>query len=272
MPGRTVDAREKIERLQALIETDDRDAMFEAATAAEIALDARGADAMIGLAPVDPELIARLSELADTALGRAAGLGHPEAAAEVAWRIYCAHQEDRAAEAFELVQHAADLPNGQYLLGLFLYAGFGCDKDDAASLEYHRAAAQAGFGDAMFEMYVYTSRGIAGPVDDAAALAWCRKAAEAGSPRAMANLGGFYATGHGVPRDEALAMEWYQRAAELGHGRAAATLGVMYAAGQGIEPDEELARRWFVAAIDLGYDPTALIVQCGLDPARFLDG
>jgi hypothetical protein len=98
------------------------------------------------------------------------------------------------------------------------------------------------------------------------------RAAEAGSARAMANLGGFYATGHGVEQDEGLAMEWYGRAAELGHGRAAATLGVMHAAGQGCEPDEELARRWFHVAMDLGYDPTALIVQCELDPARFLDG
>jgi TPR repeat protein len=272
MTDRTADAEAMIADLEALLAGDDRVALYEAALHAEAALDARASDAMIGLVPIDPALVDKLSELADAALGRSAGLGHPESAAEVAWRIYCARQEDRAEEAFELVHHAADTPNGQYLLGLFTYAGFGCAADPEASLQHHLHAAEGGLGDAMFELYVYASRGIAGPVDEAMALHWCLQAAEAGSPRAMANLGGFYATGHGVEKNDATALAWYEAAAERGHGRAAATLGVMLAAGQGTEPDEDLARRWFHAAVDLGYDPTALIVQCNLDPAHFLDG
>lgn len=272
MPERTTRALAQTAELEQLILGDDHEALYQAALAAESTLDERGADVAAGLPPVHAALLERLAELADTALGRAAGLGHPEAAAEVAWRIYCARQDERADEAYELAQLAGDLPNGQYLLGLFTYAGFGTPVDAAASAQHHHLAAEGGLADAMFELYVYASRGIAGPVDDRAAMEWCLRAAEAGSARAMANLGGFYATGHGVVRDEVTALAWYQAAAERGHGRAAATLGVMLAAGQGTEPDEELARRWFQAAMDLGYDPTALIVQCNLDPARFLDG
>ncbi|MEQ1567380.1 MAG: tetratricopeptide repeat protein [Myxococcota bacterium] len=272
MDARTAEVERLVDRLASLADSDDAIALHALALEAEAVVDARASDTFNGLALVDPTLLTDLSGRADEALGRAAGLGHPEAAAEVAWRIYCAGQEDRAAEAFALLGHASDLPNGQYLLGLFRFAGFGCPVDPGASAAHHRSAAAAGMADAMFELYVYASRGIGGPIDDRSALDWCTRAAEAGSARAMANLGGFYATGHQVPRDEVQALRWYQLAAESGHGRAAATVGVMLATGQGTEPDEDAAREWFTAAGDLGYDPTALMVQCGIDPARFLEG
>jgi TPR repeat protein len=269
MADRSADIRAHVERLRELLPGDDAVALHEASLAAEHALDDRPAEE--GPAdPVDPALVEELARLADEALGRSAGLGHPKASAEVAWRIYCAGQEDRAEEAYVLANQAAESADGQYLLGLFTFAGFGCPIDLDASLAHHRHAAEGGLPDAMFELYVYGSRGIGQPVDEVAAVEWCRRAAEAGSVRAMTNLGGFYATGRGVPHDPQLSLHWYEQAAELGHGRAAGTLGVMYAAGQGVEVDEELARRWLAIALSLGYDPTALLLQCELDPERLL--
>src|SRR5690348_3063432 len=112
MPERTADTLEHIRQLEELIAGDDRELLYEAALAAEVVLDARGSDALVGLTPIDGGLVDRLSDLADAALGRSAGLGHPEAAAEVAWRIYCAGQDERAEEAFDLVKQAEDLANG----------------------------------------------------------------------------------------------------------------------------------------------------------------
>ena len=212
----------------------------------------------------------RLKALADEALARAAEQGHPFAAVTVASRIYFGRHDDRAPEAFALAARAEDVARGQYLLGLFRYAGFGCPVDLPASFAHHRNAAEGGDPDAMFELYVFHSRGIAVPQDDAAAMAWCVRAAEAGSARAMANLGSFYATGHGMPRDEVEAIGWYYRAAEAGHGKAAATIGVMCALGQGTEPSEEEAKRWLQVAREIGFEPWSFVEQCGLDPVRYL--
>lgn len=269
MSGRVPEVRALIAGLRALLGGDDARALYEAARAAEDAIDASEAGAVPALAA---PLASELQSTADEALGRAAALGHADAAAEVAWRIYYAERSDRAREAFTLAQVAGDIGMGQYLLGLFRYSGFGCAVDPPASFAHHQQAAEKGYADAMFELYVYYSRGIGTPEDAEQALSWCRRAAEGGSPRAMANLGGFYATGQYLRADPEQALHWYRLAAEAGHGRAAATLGVMYAQGQGTETDADAARRWLARAQTLGYDPTGLVTQCGLDPIHWLSG
>jgi TPR repeat protein len=268
MGGGLPDVRAQIEEMRTLRETRDADALYFAARVAEESID-EGEYGSLGT--LTPELADELQVEADEALRIAASLRQPFAAAEVAWRIYHAEQRERAEEAFHLATVASEVPNGQYLLGLFYYTGFGCEVSGPKSLAHHLKAAELGYADAMFELYVYHSRGIGTKPDQEAAVQWCKRAADAGSPRAMANLGGFYATGQGVPLDLEQAVHWYHLAAKNGNGRAAATLGVMYLQGEAVVQDEAAGLEWVREAERLGYDPQALMVQFGLDPAQWLN-
>lgn len=186
---------------------------------------------------------------------------------ELANEIYFSRQSERAEEAFALVESAQTEARALYLLGLFYYAGFGCQKEVSKSIHYHQLAAAAGEADAMFELYVFYIKGVGVPADPAQAVKWCQRAAESGSARAMANLGGFYATGDGVPQDLAQAVFWYDRAAHSGSGRAAATLGVMFAIGEGAPQSDEEALRYFQIAERLRFDWRAFAAECGLEVA-----
>lgn len=259
-----MDAANKTAELDSLIGGSDAEALWDAVMRARIALEFRDTDAMIGLTPVDGDTVDELGERVDRAVDRAVELGFPPALVDRADTIYFSRDTARAAEAFACATAASGQPRAMYLLGLFHYAGFGCEEDRHRSRSLHEAAAEAGEADAMFELYVFHSTGVGGPVDKETAVGWCRRAAEAGNARAMANLGGFYATGSGVPVDHDAALAWYAKAAEHGNGRAAAVLGVMTALGQGAEPDAEAAVRWFELADDLGFDWRPLAAASGL--------
>ncbi len=265
MDGRQVDTESKIAELESVLAHGDAQALYDASCRAALALEFRGVDEMIGLAPVALEQVERMRNLIVAALERAAQLGHLQAGVDLANRLYFSRQSERATEAFAFALRASSIPRALYLLGLFCYAGFGCEKDVTESLRYHHLAAQAGEPDAMFELYVFYIKGVGVAVDKAAAVSWCQRAAEAGSSRAMANLGGFYATGDGVEQDSALAVSWYDRAASAGSGRAAATLGVMYALGDGVTQSDDAARKYFRIAQGLRFDWRTLAEQCGLD-------
>lgn len=264
-----LDTQQKIDELEGLLPGTDADGLYAAAIRARLAGEFRDSDGMIGLPQADPERVARMKQLASLSLDRAAKLGHVAAGVDTANRIYFSRQTDRAAEALSYVQRAGDDARALYLLGLFHYVGFGVDKDEVKSLDYHRRAAAEGEADAMFELYVFFSKGIGTEVDGPTAIAWCRKAAEAGSARAMTNMGGFYATGNGVEQDGVHAIGWYKKAAEAGSGRAAATLGIMYATGDSVEESAEQAREYFQQADDLGFPWEDLAEQCGLDPGEY---
>jgi len=271
MDERSVDTDHKIAELKAALLGSDPAALYDASRRAALALEFRGADEMIGLRPVSLQQIEQLGALTVQALEKAAQLGHPQAGVDLANRIYFSRQTDRADEAFTLAERCQSKPRALYLLGLFYYAGFGCQKDASKSLHYHQLAADAGEADAMFELYVFYVKGVAVVADKATAVDYCKRGAAAGSARAMANLGGFYATGDGVVKDSALAVTWYDRAAEAGSGRAAATLGVMYAIGDGVAPSEDSARKYFQIADGLRFDWRALAEQCGVDPDSYDD-
>ncbi len=261
-----IDTQQKIDELERLLAGDDAAALFDAGIRARIAGEFRDCDGMIGLPLPDPELVAKMKQLSNDALDRAAELGNIEAGVDAANRIYFARRADRAATALAYLERAPDDPRALYLLGLCYGAAFGVPKDEAKSLDQHERAARAGSADAMFELYVYYAKGIGTAVDNARAVDWCRQAAEAGSSRAMANLGGFYATGNGVEQDGAQAIAWYTKAADAGSGRAAATLGVMYALGDSVEADDEKAKQFFRQAGALGFPWWDMADQCGLDP------
>ncbi|MBL8632618.1 MAG: sel1 repeat family protein [Myxococcales bacterium] len=264
MDGRSVDTEAKIAELQALLPGSDAAALYEASRRGALAIEFRGVDEVLGLLKNRSSQLAQLGELTLQALTRAAELGHLQAGVDLASRSYFSQQTERASEAFALAERATSIPRALYLLGLFYFAGFGCEKDAAKSLHYHQLAAEAGDADALFELYIFHTKGVATAVDKALALSFCERAAEAGSHRAMANLGGFYATGDGVAQDSSKAVFWYDRAVQAGSGRAAATLGLMYAIGDGAPHSDESARRYFRIAESLHYDWRALADQCGL--------
>lgn len=301
---RTLDALVKHDELRALLGAGDPQRLYEAARRAQVALEFRGTDAMLGLTPVNDEVLARLTAairaaLAEAAahglhdaacdlarmhvgdgdpaaalavLGPAARAGHASAAtlaARIAWR---SGQTQRYAEALAWLEGAREPDDDggvRFMLALFAFHGVGQDPDVARAADLQEEAAARGNADAMFELYVMTSQGVGRPADEAVALAWCRRAAEAGNLRAMGNLGGFFATGQGVARDPEQALAWYERAAQAGHGRSAATLGVMYATGDCVPRDPVQARSWFVAADGLGFDWRDMAEAVDLDPAEW---
>lgn len=303
MPGRTLDALSKRDELRALLTTTPADpgALHLAARKAELALEFRATDAMIGLDPVADDVLAELRQVIDAALAAAAELGSHDAAcdlatrrmqlreplaalailepaarggharaaalaAQIAWRQGLV---ERQPDALEWLQAArADDPEGRahHLLGLYAFNGAARPVDHAEAGRLHEQAAARGNADAMFELYVLTDQGIGRPADPAAAIAWCRRSAEAGNLRAMGNIAGFHATGRGLPRDPEKALAWYLRAARAGHGKSAATLGVMYATGDCVDADPAEARSWFAAADALGHDWRDLADAVGLDP------
>jgi uncharacterized protein len=82
--------------------------------------------------------------------------------------------------------------------------------------------------------------------DQAAAM--YRKAADAGVGQAEYNLGDLYLRGEGVPRDDHTALAWFQKAAAHGYSGAQVMLGSMYAEGIAVQKDEASAYMWLWAA------------------------
>jgi hypothetical protein len=305
MDERARDTEEKIRALEAAMAAADDDAIVEAAMKADLALQFRDADEMIGLDPVDPERVERLRALVGEALAAAAARGKREAATQLAERRAAQADFDGAVAALAPLATKGDAQAAAlaaryvlrgalskkratevagwlaaasardddgavaYAQALFAFHGLGAKKDLRASVALHEAAAAKGHADAMFELYAMRSQGLGCDRDPAAAMSWCRRAAEAGNARAMANLGGFYATGNGVEKDVAESVRWYDRAAQAGHGKAAATLGVMYAMGGDLARDVGKAREYFARAEELGFPWESLCDAVGIDPDEY---
>lgn len=153
-----------------------------------------------------------------------------------------------------------------YQLGLLYYNGeWWLETDLEKSREFHEKAADLNNADAMFELYVYYSRGQGVAQDNEKALVWCVKSAENGNARACYNLGAFYATGKLFETDKEISLKWYAKASELGHGKASATLGVMYKQGQGAEKNADLAAQYFNKAEEQHFDLYSMLNNLGIE-------
>lgn len=271
MNEREVDLKGKLRAFETLKTTADPSALYEWAVLAGLALEFRETDAMIGLDEVDEKLVAKVASARTDALALAGGAGHEDAALEFVKSVWSTRDAARAEAAAKLALKNSSNAENLYLLGLFAFNGFGLNEDCAASLAWHRKAAEKGNAAAMFELYAMLSQGIGSPANPKEAVQWCHKSADGGYPRAMANLGGFYATGNGVDKDQALSLKWYAAAAELGHGKSAATLGVMYALGDGAAESAEMAKTYFAMADECGFDWRSLADACGVDPDAYED-
>jgi len=302
---RAQDLKTKSSALKAALNGADAAKLFHLACAAEVATAFRDTDAMIGLTPVDPDLVEEVSALIDQALQRAAEAGLVDArrhlgdrlidggrmeeavtalaplaaagdpgatarAAEIVWRL---DLDDHVVVARSWL--AAATPNDAdgkvtYLRALYAYHGLGQTADLSESQKLHEAAAAKGYADSMFELYIFHAKGLAGTADAAAAHAWLERAAEAGNNRAMSNQGGAYATGTPlVEQDLAKSAHWYDRAAVAVNGRAAATLGIMYAMGNDLPKDDEKARHYFDLSDEIGFDWRSLAERVGVDPEAY---
>ena len=101
--------------------------------------------------------------------------------------------------------------------------GIGVERDDAASAENYRMAAEAGLalGQHNFAVMLQTGRGV--EQDELAAVEWFSKAAKQGLPCAQFALAtlwekGFFDSTIGrVVRSDEEALKWYEHAANQGH-------------------------------------------------------
>ena len=302
MESRAQDMVDKAAELEKALSADDTSALFEVAQRADLALQFRDTDAMIGLDEVDESLVEKVDALVDRALEAAGDAGIAEAhgllverrlreedfeaaadhalagaraghadAAEWAAKLARAGIGDAEAVVAALEPLAEKDAAAAVQLGYLRFNGVGCEQDHEASFALQQSAAKRGNADAMFELYVMCNQGLGCEADASLAIEWVHKAAEAGNARAMSNLGGMYTTGNGVDRDIPTAVKWYDAAAQAGHGRAAAVLGIMYVQGDDLDKDDDKARQYFELSEENDFDWYTLADAAGVDVDAFLE-
>ena len=267
MDERHLDATKKVTEIRALI-GGDISALRQAIANAELALEFRAADEMIGLSPVEPASLDALREATGEARRSLIDRGDVDTAIEVARRGIRGLEDDATIEkAAALLAAEEGSAEAIHQLALLSFHGVGRPEDKVRCYELQQRAAGMGHAGALFELYAMTAQGLGCDQDMDRAVAYCIEAAEAGNVRAMANVAGFFATGNGVVRDVEQSLAWYGRAAEHGHGRAATVLGIMYANGDDLPASAADARRWFDRAEALAFPWKDLALDCGVDLA-----
>ena len=137
----------------------------------------------------------------------------------------------------------------------------------------NKKKAEAGDGNAQFNLSIMYLNGIGVPKDPAEALKWSRKywdqrrlamsqsapdftmtksQAEAGDASAQFDLGLIYYEGLNVPKDTGEAIKWYRKAADQGIVGALFNLGEIYRHGNGVPKDRAEALKWYRKAADQG--------------------
>jgi len=113
---------------------------------------------------------------------------------------------------------------GQHTLGRLLHQGAGgLARDDAQAVAFYRLAAAQGLDDAQSDLgFMHHSWGVA--QDHAEALRWYQLAAAQGCPQALHMIAYCHEYGYGVRKSKAKAIRWYRRAQAAGNTDAAARL------------------------------------------------
>ena len=196
-------------------------------------------EAALGLFYSEGILTARAPEKGCEQYARAAQRGHVAAAYQAA---LCKARADPAL-AKTLLRRAAEKghPGAQELMGRACIEGE--NKDGVCALEWLERSAAKGRPSAMSLLgWLYASDPER--PDLVKSVNYYRAAADAGDRAAQNNLGEFYETGRGVAQDAAQAFNWYARAAEAGFPPAQLNLARLYAAGSGVARDPTNARIW----------------------------
>ena len=172
-------------------------------------------------------------------------------------------------KAEELLEKAAELPQGSLLLGtLYLEKGReAADNEDFKSANKwyemaknsYKAAAEKDYATAqndLASMY-YNSKGVAQSLTQderwKEALKWYTKAADQKFAVSQQSLAFMYYLGQGVPPNSKKAMELWKEAADQGNATAQNNLAGMYSDGKGLsEPNPEMALRYYFLAAQQG--------------------
>lgn len=120
-------------------------------------------------------------------------------------------------------------------------------------MELCRNRAEAGDGQAQFDLGCIHFGADGEDRDWEQALRWWRKAAEQGHAAALSNLAWLYYAGQHVPQDLAQSLGWARQAADLGLAGAQFFLGERYAKGDGVEKDTQQACAWYMKAAAQGH-------------------
>ena len=192
MDTREADLEDKIATLEWLLAARSDAAEIRAAgEALTLSLEFRATDELIGLQAVNPDTLKKAREMLAEAHTVAAEMGDLEACVALASDIWESFDEERAELAYNTAKRVEADSRAAYLLGVFAFQGFGRSQDHVASVEHHRAAAEAGHPGAMFELYAMISQGLGCEADQEEALRWCDRAARAGNPARHGEYGWF---------------------------------------------------------------------------------
>jgi TPR repeat protein len=193
-------------------------------------------------------------------------LGHLPSRALKAWLMLQGREcvaEDEIG-AFELVEEGARLVchHCQGVMARCYLYGYGCEEDEARSLELARESSGKGsrYGQLVLGwLYRFGDGGVA--QDFAQALAWYRLAAAQNLDVAQCALGCMHDNGEGVAQDRAEALRWYQLAAAQGHPTALYNVAACYEHGRGVRKNKAEAIRWYRRAQAAGCPHAAAALQ-----------
>jgi len=150
----------------------------------------------------------------------------------------------------------------QGVMALCYRWGFGCEQDDARSLELALESTESGSRYGQITLGWLHFFGYGGLAQDyAQAVAFYRLAAAQGLDMAQYSLGGMHSKGFGVARDDAEALRWHQLAADQGYPGALYCVALCHERGQGVAADVSEAIRWYRRAQAAGYITAASTLQ-----------
>ncbi len=157
---------------------------------------------------------------------------------------------------FELAEQGVRLGchNCQGVVAWCYYWGFGCDRDDALSLELARESSNMNSKYGQLTLgWLYRCNNVGLAADYVKVLAFYRLAAAQGLDEAQSDMGYMLAVGgEGVARDPAEALQWYQFATAQGHPGALYQIAICHELGHGVAIDVAEAIRWYKRALAAG--------------------
>lgn len=164
-----------------------------------------------------------------------------------------------AAQAFKLMQSAADLGHADAMggLGYFYSQGIGAPKDPAKALEWFRKGAEKGSAKSQYNLGRSLMKSHEQQPDEkkaAEAIEWVRKAVEQKLPEANLSYGTYaYMGEHNIAQNYDIAASHFKVAADQGLADAQNYLGAMHENGQGMTVDQDQAIAWYRKAALQGH-------------------
>lgn len=177
--------------------------------------------------------------------------GNRTQSARIRWK-------DRRAKKKELPEEpTVEESDYFYEFGMVYASGADGEPDYRAAMDYLRAAAEDGHGEAARKVGLMYQDGFGVDADAAEAAKWYRKAMDLGDIPAANLLGTLYDLGLGVPQNSYECIHLYRSAAERGSMKAVNNLGYMYEHGRGVKKDTEEAIRLYRKAAEAGVQRAA---------------